>query len=95
MQNLYTPVISSRGTKALTSVKEPVIREAQFADCQAVLKLQRSVGYLGILQEDWNWLWEENPAYSSASPKMPIGWVMEANGEIVGYLGNLPSSYRY
>ena len=79
----------------MASAKDPVLREAAFEDRLAVLALQRSVGYMGVLQKDWDWLWRENPACASVDPALPIGWVLEADGDIVGYLGNYPSVYRY
>lgn len=79
----------------MAQIEEPIVREARFEDRQAVLGLQRSVGFAEGMQEDWNWLWSDNPARVDADPEPAIGWVLEAQGRIVGYLGNFPSLYRY
>ena len=35
-------------------------------------------------------IWNKNPAYKKG---WPIGWVLESNKKIVGYLGNIPLNY--
>ncbi len=45
--------------------------------------------------ENWHRLWRQNPALRSCSHTLPIGWVLESEGRIVGYLGNILSLYRY
>ena len=79
----------------MARIEEPIIREARFEDRHAVLELQRSAGFAEGMQVDWDWLWSHNPARVDAGPEPVIGWVLEAQGRIVGYLGNLPSYYRY
>lgn len=72
------------------------IREATFADYQQVAVLQAQHGLATKSYADWCALWSRNPAYLKSSHQMPIGWVLERrNGSIVGFLGNLPLSYKF
>ena len=43
--------------------------------------------YLADSLENWKRLWKENPALLHGQIERPIGWVLEAAGVIVGYLG--------
>lgn len=43
----------------------------------------------------WEWLWERNPALGPDRIDLPLGWVLEANGAIVGFFGNIPMLYRF
>ena len=43
----------------------------------------------------WEWLCERNPALGPDRADFPWGWVLEANGEIVGFFGNIPMLYRF
>jgi len=48
-------------------------------------------GFPETTKEFWlplfNWWWTLNPAYTD---QMPRGWVLEKNGSIVGFIGNIP-----
>ena len=71
------------------------LREATFSDFNAVVALKKSWGLFPDSVENWDRLWRHNPVISEALSKRPIGWVLEADGKIVGYLGNISQSYRY
>jgi hypothetical protein len=45
-------------------------------------------------REEWEHLWINNPVYKKV-PNWPMGWVAEIDGEIVGFLGNIPISYQF
>ncbi len=71
------------------------IREAQFADFEAVGALtQRNGMNIEWHPSRWTFLWRDNPV-SQSVPGWPIGWVLEANGAVAGYLGNVPLRYWY
>jgi hypothetical protein len=70
------------------------IRDAQFSDFEAVQELKRRWGLIPDSFENWERLWRHNPALECSQP-LPIGWVLEAEGKVVGYLGNIASSYQY
>ena len=70
-------------------------REAQASDFAAVAALKTRYGLSPDCPENWHRLWRMNPALSKAKHLLPIGWVQEAEGEIVGYMGSIPLLYRY
>ncbi|MHB8754112.1 MAG: hypothetical protein ACYC92_04030 [Candidatus Acidiferrales bacterium] len=71
------------------------LREAQFSDFDAVTALKKRWGIVADSFENWERLWRDNPALQDAQCQRPMGWVLEAEGEIVGYLGNVSLSYSY
>ena len=73
----------------------PIVRPVIFEDAAAVKNLHCRAGYSGELRDSWPGLWTNNPLWAKTDPKPIIGWVLEAAGEIVGYLGNIPLLCRY
>jgi len=74
----------------------PIRREARFSDCDAVGALQRRNGLaMERPSEHWAWLWRSNPAALEKHMALPIGWVLENESGIVGYLGNIPLNYYF
>lgn len=71
------------------------IREASFSDFSAVAALKQRWGLVADSFENWERLWRRNPARLPAGCERPIGWVLEANGLVVGYIGSIPLQYRY
>ncbi len=70
------------------------IREATFADYESIATLVLRNG-LGIKnRKEWEQLWTNNPVYKR-SRNWPIGWVVQDNAKIVGFLGNIPLTYIY
>lgn len=71
------------------------LREARFSDFQAVADLKQRWGLGADSIENWERLWRRNPAFAHSGSERPIGWVLEANGEVVGYIGNIALQCRY
>lgn len=73
----------------------PSVREVRFADRYAVDALKRR-NQLGIKHtaDQWKRLWQENPT-NLKDKSLPMGWVLEFCGNIVGYLGNLQINYYF
>ena len=71
------------------------IREATFADFDGVNELRRKWGLGPDSLENWERLWKNNPALTLMPQKPPMGWVLEAEGRQVGYLGNIATLYHY
>jgi hypothetical protein len=71
------------------------LRVATFSDFDAVAKLKQRSGIVADSPENWERLWRANPALVATAANRPIGWVLEAEGEIVGYLGNISLQCRY
>ena len=69
------------------------LREARLSDFRAVADLKGRWGLTLDSLENWERLWCENPALGPLAH--PIGWVLEADGRLVGYLGNISQLYRY
>jgi hypothetical protein len=71
------------------------LRNAQFSDFEAVRELKRKWHLIPDPLENWERLWRHNPALTQQHSERPIGWVLEAEGKVVGYLGNISLLYRY
>lgn len=82
----------SDGSPSLVRAK---VREAQFSDYEGITDLKRRWGLVPDPLENWEHLWRRNPALKHLPAKRAIGWVVEAEGRIVGYLGSISSTYRF
>jgi hypothetical protein len=71
------------------------LRDAQFSDFGAVAELKRRWGLAPDSPENWERLWRSNPALMNAQAARPIGWVLESEGRLVGYLGNISQTYYF
>jgi hypothetical protein len=71
------------------------LREATFADFDGVARLKARCGIVADSPENWQRLWKANPAMIAGVPPRPIGWVLDAEGEIVGYLGNISLNCQF
>ena len=83
------------GACAPSAVVPATLREALFSDFGAVTELKRRWGLVEDSMEDWDRLWKRNPALAHMRCEPPIGWVLEADGRVVGYLGNISLLSRY
>jgi hypothetical protein len=75
------------------------VREVRFSDFDAVSKLKQRWGIAADSLENWERLWHSNPALMRTEVERqierPMGWVLEANGAVVGYLGNISLQCHY
>jgi hypothetical protein len=71
------------------------LREARFSDFSGVAKLKQRWDLEADSLENWERLWRHNPALAESGLDRPIGWVLEAEGAVVGYHGNIALLYRY
>lgn len=65
------------------------LRDARFEDHAAVAALLTSQGLTSASPEQWEHLWRNNPVLEGARAGLAMGWVLERDGEIGGYLGNI------
>ena len=84
--------LSSHSSVAVSSVR---VREALFSDFEAVAALKRRWGLGPDSLENWERLWHHNPALNQTPCDRPIGWVLQSDARVVGYLGNISSLYRF
>jgi len=71
------------------------LREASFSDFGGVAKLKQRWGMAADSLENWERLWRHNPALARCERERPVGWVLEADGAVVGYLGNISLLYYF
>jgi len=70
------------------------LRVATFSDFEGITALKSRCGLFADSMENWNRLWRSNPALQGVTDR-PIGWVLEADQKVVGYLGNISLRCRY
>jgi hypothetical protein len=75
------------------------VREVRFSDFDAVSELKQRWGIAADSLENWERLWRHNPALMRTEVERqierPLGWVLDAGGAIVGYLGNISLQCSY
>ena len=71
------------------------IRTATFDDYADVRELMQRYGLATKALEEWKHLWECNPVLTRRTEPLPIGWALEANGKLVGFLGSIPTFYSF
>jgi hypothetical protein len=67
------------------------IRTATFDDYAAIFVLMQRYGLPTKPREEWRHVWECNPVLTRRAEPLPLGWVLEDNGKVVGFLGNIPT----
>lgn len=80
--------------QAVAPISSVRMREAEFTDCAAVSDLKIRHKLKRDSPANWHRLWKTNPAIEH-SRHWPIGWVLEGNEGIVGFLGNVPLRCYY
>jgi hypothetical protein len=83
--SVHCPAVSAPAT----------LREARFSDFKEVAELKGRWGLFPDSLENWERLWSWNPALIQGQVERPIGWVLESDGRVVGYLGNISLLYHY
>jgi hypothetical protein len=71
----------------------PLVREVVDADLEGVGSLYSIAGWPAPTRETWAHFWAKNPALTDA-PAACRGWVLDHEGQLVGYLANILQSYR-
>jgi hypothetical protein len=79
---------------APNALKRPKLREARFEDYALIASLASKFGLHTESYPAWTHLFSNNPACRASQAKLPIGWVLDVDDSIVGYLGNIPLSYH-
>jgi hypothetical protein len=76
------------------ALKPPKLREARFEDYAQIASLASKFDLHTENYPAWIHLWSNNPACRASQARLPIGWVLDVDGLIAGYLGNIPLSYH-
>lgn len=86
-----SPVTASDGANGVR------LRELRFNDFDAVARLRHLAPWHWAPDsvDNWHRLWRNSPAIRSAKSYLSMGWVLEADKKIVGYLGSIPLLYHF
>jgi hypothetical protein len=76
------------------ALKPPKLREASFEDYSQIASLASKFDLHTEAYPAWTHLWVNNPACRALQTGVPIGWVLDVDGLIAGYLGNITLSYH-
>jgi hypothetical protein len=88
------PVRTHRTNQGLGEMST-TIRTATFDDYAAIFVLMQRYGLPTKPREEWRHVWECNPVLTRRAEPLPLGWVLENNGKVVGFLGNIPTFYSF
>ena len=71
------------------------IREIQTEDYTQIRELHIKYNLRILDKVEWHDFWSNNPCIKDSDSSLPLGWVLEEDKKIVGYLGNIPKEYYY
>ncbi len=86
--------LNHRPSQFSGSLAPAALRDVVFSDFKAVAALKQRGGLAADSPENWQRLWQNNPALVHPGGR-PMGWVLEAGGVIVGYMGNISLVCRF
>jgi hypothetical protein len=88
--------MSADAETALSSAppSRPHLRRARFDDCDRMVRIKGAPD-TETSSHDWRMLWLGNPLWPQLGKEWPIGWVLETDGELVGWFGNIPLAYHF
>ena len=76
------------------ALKPPRLREATLEDYSQIASLASRFDLHTESYPAWTHLFSNNPACRASPGRLPIGWVLDVDGSIAGYLGNIPLLYH-
>lgn len=76
------------------------LREATYEDCETATELLRNLGLVmpqgrDAIRHHWHRFWVDNPIFGVNRTSPAKGWLLENNGRMVGFFGNIPLLYYY
>jgi len=76
------------------------LREVAYEDCETATELLRDLGLImpegrDAVLHHWGRFWIDNPAFDLDRPNPARGWLLEDEGRMVGFFGNIPLLYYY
>ena len=83
-----------------TTAQQCTLRDAEYEDCETATDLLRELGLVipggrDDIRHHWRRFWIDNPALGVGEANPSRGWLLEDNGEMVGFFGNIPLLYDY
>jgi hypothetical protein len=99
-QPTHSSVSSPQATSDIRPSKathSPKLRAIADGDYSQIAAITAAHGFPPSIwsYEQWRHLWINNPAYLRFGENLPRGWVLEAEGRIVGHIGDLPLLYEF
>lgn len=90
------PAARDRGEMPARELSPGVwLRGARLEDYEAIATLRERFGMSAGTRDGWTGLWLSNPSVRRGDGPLTIGWVLEAAGAVVGFLGTIPHDYSY
>ena len=86
--------LQTRPAPPTRALKPPKLREASFEDYSQIASLASKFDLHTEAYPAWTHLWANNPACRASRTRVPIGWVLDVDGLIAGYLGNIALAYH-
>ena len=73
----------------------PKLREITLDDFSAIASFTEPFGFDPLRSRaEWEHLWVKNPANIANGMRCPIGWILEADGRMIGHIASVPTRYR-
>src|SRR5687768_10178779 len=69
------------------------LRPVTFDDVDAIAALLGEARFKARSHAGWRWLFEQIPAHRRRDPAPAMGWALERDGALQGYLGNVHLDY--
>jgi len=76
------------------ALRPPRLREATVEDYSQISSLASKFDLHTESYPAWTHLFSNNPGARIPQSAFPIGWVLDVDGSIAGYLGNIPLAYH-
>lgn len=76
-------------------IQRPKLREISLDDFSAIALFTEQFGFDPLRSRtQWEHLWVKNPANIARGMRCPMGWILEAEGRMVGHIASIPIAYR-
>jgi hypothetical protein len=79
----------------ISGMKMPLVRDATIEDIEGINSVLLRNNLVPFTMEVWKELWQTNPALTALPTLTPFGWVLDAEGLIVGFLGGIRLIYVF
>ncbi len=92
---MSAPVPITSQAARVRSGSRPKLREITLDDFSAIASFTERFGFDPLRSRaEWEHLWVTNPANIANGMRCPIGWILEAEGRMIGHIASVPTQYR-